>query len=491
MGLTPDARSGGLLARWQGAPASAVWLLVAVGVAGGVLSGGLSAPELVVAPALGLAALALALARPSWAFGALVLLLPVRGLPLNASGPGFSFFVHPYRLVLLLLFLAIAVRAPVGWHRRLVRAPLTYPILLFTALAFASVFYALSAGLWVKQMLQMLVCLGVYVVTMVLVSDRRRFEATCKLLALTGLVHAVYGVVDYLMFLKGLPSLTLPPQLGAFIDPPRAQGLMDDPNGFMTVLLCALPLTVAWSLTFPRGLGRHLWAVAAVLDIALLPMTASRGGALATALLLLTAVGLSLSRRNYLAEPALGRLWRRLALLGVGVGTLAFVITLVVSPPHVVRLVRTFDLAGTAGVGAGRLMLYQRVLENVPRYPLGLGLGSILSPAAGFGNFAHNTFLQILAELGIPGVLLYLWLVFETLRAAARHHAGTTYSVWLVSVSLGLLSTYYAGLTLSMYYDEFFALFWGLLMVGNRLAEEELAARRRAEDTALIPAPAS
>jgi O-antigen ligase len=250
-------------------------------------------------------------------------------------------------------------------------------------------------------------------------------------------------------------------------------------------------LTVAWSLTFPRGLGRHLWAVAAVLDIALLPMTASRGGALATALLLLTAVGLSLSRRNYLAEPALGRLWRRLALLGVGVGTLAFVITLVVSPPHVVRLVRTFDLAGTAGVGAGRLMLYQRVLENVPRYPLGLGLGSILSPAAGFGNFAHNTFLQILAELGIPGVLLYLWLVFETLRAAARHHTGTTYSVWLVSISLGLLSTYYAGLTLSMYYDEFFALFWGLLMVGNRLAEEELAARRRAEDTALIPAPAS
>jgi hypothetical protein len=488
MGLTPDARSGSLLARWQITPASAVWLLV--GVAGGVLSSGLAAPELVLVGALGVAALALALARPSWAFGALVVLLPVRGLPLSISGAGFSVYVHPYRIVLLLLFLAIALRAPVGWYRRVLHAPLTYPILMFTGLAFASVLYALSAGLWVKQMLQMLVCLGVYVVTLVLVSDRRRFEAVCKLVALTGLVHAAYGVVDYLMYLKGLPSFTIPPQLGAYIDPPRAQGLMDDPNGFMMVLLCALPLTVAWSLTFAKGLGRHLWAVAAVLDIALLPMTASRGGALAAALLLLTAVGLSLSRRNYLAGPALGRLWRRLTLLGVGVASLAFAITLVVSPLHVVRLVSTLNPTESAGRG-GRLTLYQRVLGNVPRYPLGVGLGSILSPAAGVGNFAHNTFLQILAELGIPGVLLYLWLVFETLRAALRHHTGTTYSVWLVSVSLGLLSTYYAGLLLSIYYDEFFALFWGLLMVGNRLAEEEKAARRRAEDTALIPAPAS
>jgi len=57
---------------------------------------------------------------------------------------------------------------------------------------------------------------------------------------------------------------------------------------------------------------------------------------------------------------------------------------------------------------------------------LGIGLG-LYKPVVGkylhlsdFGLMAHNTYVEIPAELGIPALLIYLWVIWATYRSLSR-----------------------------------------------------------------------
>jgi O-antigen ligase len=75
-----------------------------------------------------------------------------------------------------------------------------------------------------------------------------------------------------------------------------------------------------------------------------------------------------------------------------------------------------------------RLALWRAGLRMVEAHPVtGVGLGNFKwvvsrydAPGESLGNVAHNTYVEVAAELGIPGLVLWLGLLASTFRALTR-----------------------------------------------------------------------
>ena len=150
-------------------------------------------------------------------------------------------------------------------------------------------------------------------------------------------------------------------------------------------------------------------------------MTGSRGGLVALAVALLAAL-------------ALGGTFRRT------IGTVVAVVILTggayfvfIAPPSSVQHVTHF----TAGGGAGREDLWKVAASVAQREPtLGVGAGNfqVVEPSyaaqtinlthvqqiVDTPNVVHNTYLSLLAELGIPGLLAFLYIAAAALASTAQ-----------------------------------------------------------------------
>jgi O-antigen ligase len=158
----------------------------------------------------------------------------------------------------------------------------------------------------------------------------------------------------------------------------------------------------------------------------------------AGALLLLGAIH-SLSRMGFIASLfALGVLGasavrRKIWLLAVPFAGLLLFLFL---PPGVL-IMRFADLASADQIAAqDRVEVWRETIPLIRAYSItGCGLGAYESAFMPFkrktpmltDSYAHNDYLQYLAELGLPGFVLLAWLlaaiVLQTVRAASLHAA--------------------------------------------------------------------
>ncbi len=80
--------------------------------------------------------------------------------------------------------------------------------------------------------------------------------------------------------------------------------------------------------------------------------------------------------------------------------------------------------------GSGRIGLWQGALNTFENYPiLGIGANSSYSyndEKYGHMNYSHNTYLDVMSELGIIGFTIFICGVYFTIRLAhkARKHSG-------------------------------------------------------------------
>jgi len=191
-----------------------------------------------------------------------------------------------------------------------------------------------------------------------------------------------------------------------------------DANDFATFVVTALPLGVFFMTTRRAVVLRVLAALGIVLLLAGLVRSGSRGGLLA----LVAALGfLALW---YRAVP--GR-WRAVAVAGM-----ALVVLLTASGRYweqmqtIVQPNSDYNVTGQEG----RLALWRRGIGYLLRRPvLGVGADNFpvaegeISPLAyrqayGIGvpwMAPHDAFIQVAAELGVPGVALFLWMLGATL----------------------------------------------------------------------------
>jgi O-antigen ligase len=245
----------------------------------------------------------------------------------------------------------------------------------------------------------------------------------------------------------------------------RLAGGIGDPDGEAALLAAALMLDVGLIATLPRDSAAKALAVlgALIMGLGLLD-TGSRGGFVALAAVLVAAV-------------LLGGRWR-----GRAAGLL--LIVAIVTPVYL------FVLAPSAAVqhlssssSSGRTDLWKVGLKMWEANPIG-GVGS--------GNFtvasihyvqqagditradlivdvphaAHNTYLEIIDELGVPGFLLFLTIVIGSISAALRaariyeRRGDTSFELMSRGVALAVIALLTADFFITNEYEH---LLWLLL----------------------------
>lgn len=211
-------------------------------------------------------------------------------------------------------------------------------------------------------------------------------------------------------------------------DVSRLSGSIGDPNELAALLVPAI-VFAGFMLAVTRGaLGRTLLVGAFLLCAVALFLTQSRGG--------IIALGVAFLATGLLAGPVRAKaLTMLLAVAGFGVVWFTFV-----APPEALSRITNFS----AGGGTGRTDLWSIALAIFGDHKLlGVGTGNfkLVEPRYALGDVdlarvdlildtpkvAHNTYLHVLAELGLVGLLLLGIVVVGSLigcRRAIRAFAG-------------------------------------------------------------------
>lgn len=289
--------------------------------------------------------------------------------------------------------------------------------------------------------------LGVWRFLLIAVRTRRNLAIAVTSFLLLCVAFSLVGIAGSEEFPKIPALMAFNPFRGRL--PAAFGGLTIHPNQLAGMICLYWPLLVALTFAPPSGLRSWPWriliAAVALLATLILILTQSRGGWLAAAAGLFGLIvlwGLAL-------PPSGARRAMRLAAVG---WVLAGLLALAWIGPD--RLQETWlnppkeTAVGTLVTLNYRKVLWPVAITAVQDFPYtGVGLGAFrqvafrlyplpLSPGQDIGH-AHNIFLQTALDVGLPGLVVYLALLFIAAAVAwqvARREAS------LRSIALGLLA---------------------------------------------------
>ncbi len=204
-------------------------------------------------------------------------------------------------------------------------------------------------------------------------------------------------------------------------------GIFGNPNDFAWALAMVFPFAFALMLSSKRFVMRAFWAIATISMVIAVMETMSRGGLIALA------VSAGVTVWQY------GVTGRRRYLLFVSAA--AAVLLLVVAAPegYLQRVVSTVDWAqDETGSAWGRKHLFMVSLRTTLEHPLvGIGPGNFII-VSGSWHGTHNTFTQFSSEAGIPAMLLYIALLWSSLRKLRQVRKKTleTDEEWILAGGL-------------------------------------------------------
>ena len=252
-----------------------------------------------------------------------------------------------------------------------------------------------------------------------------------------------------------------------------------DANDLATLIVTAMPFGLYFALAY-RRLVLRLVAVAGLLLLTFaLIRSGSRGGFLA---FLAVAAFIMLGFTSISARARIGGLVVILAVLGATASDRYWTQMQTIIHPH-----EDYNLTDETG----RVKIWERGVGYMLDRPVfGVGMGNFptaegtISPMARAGEYgrgvrwgaAHNTFVQIGAELGIPGLLLFVGLivsVFVALRRVSRQAAragpqGNDLARLAQSLMTALVGFVVGGFFLSLAYAD---LLYTLTALGLGLAK--------------------
>jgi O-antigen ligase len=398
----------------------AVWpgIAVASGLAIGVAATFDLTTAVVLAAALALAPLVVlfpSLLNP-------LLIVTVFAQVLSVSGVTISRIIAPLALFVVLVALhrggyALRTGAPLGW-------------------VCAYAFWALASGLWTVHLGDTVTALSSLAIALtymfafaILLRSRRELDRVLYTLAA---VAAVVGLIGLFTSQAG-----------------RSQGASGNPNFFAMVEVFALPLVLALAAEVRRRVLRiSLYAVVLVIILSVLA-SLSRGG-------FLTLVSVAVAA---LVLPARSSFFQSRA-------HKAFVLALIAGFTFFAYKAQSGTLAPRLDsifakdrTGAGRTNAWRGAWTSIKERPVfGLGYGSFISEANELmlrtpgvdltnmtlrknGLYAHNSYIETAAEVGVPGLVIFLGMLIATGRALWRsavraRDAGAGYLMRVANASL-------------------------------------------------------
>ena len=344
------------------------------------------------------------------AIAPLVLLYPTLLLPLlivsvftqvlSVGGLTISRIIAPLALLVILVALhrgGYALRAgkPLGW------------VCAYALWAVASGLWTFHLGDTISALSSLAIALTYMFAFAIILRSRRDLDYVLYTLAVVALITGVIGI---------------------FTSRGRAEGASGNPNFFAMVELFALPLVLALAAEVRRRAVRMgLYVVVAVIIVSVFA-SLSRGG-------FLTLVSVAIAA---LVLPARSSFFQSRA-------HKAFVLALIAGFTFFAYKAESGTLAPRLNsifakdqTGAGRTNVWRGAWTSIKERPtLGLGYGSFISEANQLmlrtpgndltnmtlrprGLYAHNAYIETAAEIGIPGLVLFLGMLLATARALWR-----------------------------------------------------------------------
>ncbi len=263
------------------------------------------------------------------------------------------------------------------------------PVLLITVYAVISGAWSDSAGGWFYAMGLLGLALSYFAVAGLLVDSHESIHRYIRAYWYGGLCGSAAGI------------------LALFIGT-RSEGLIGDPNYFGMVQASLVPVTVYYRRHARTRLERNLYSFALLVVLAGAAGAGSRsgllGGAIAIVATMVTRPGLAPARRA------------RVAVGAVVLAGIAFSIGFVANPANLQR--------GFADRGAGRLDFWAVTVDLIQDRPvLGHGFGQLskkiipnMTVTPGVEDLSdtrdsvssHNTWLDIVGDLGVIGIVLWV-----------------------------------------------------------------------------------
>jgi putative inorganic carbon (HCO3(-)) transporter len=276
-------------------------------------------------------------------------------------------------------------------------------LLLGVALIPAAVSSADSIELLTDTFLKVI---AIFVLLINLINTRERLQKMMKLVVICGTVLALFAVMSYV---TGQFTVVTRGEIGTVVGlriSGVVGGIFGNPNDLATSLDLLIPFAVALAL-LRRGVKRLFYlACAGLLGLGVI-LTFSRGGFLglvAMAAVLIWKMG----RKN-----------RALTIASFVIITGVF---LVVMPAgYSSRITTIFDSsADSTGSSEERKELLERAADVAANHLIiGVGIGNY--PVYSLHERrAHNSYLEIAAELGVTGLIAYLIMIFAPLRSLRR-----------------------------------------------------------------------
>jgi O-antigen ligase len=438
---------------------------------------------LAIAAAAGVLAGSHPLLAVAFAAGAALLLLMLQDLVLGVYALAFLGFTDALptfgvlsgaKLVGLVVVIAwLATMATRGTDEELFSR---HPLLIAGLSGFLA--WAALSSVWAESASASLTALSRYVPNLVLipivysaVRTRRQFGLLLGVIVGSAAIAASFGIVHP----PANPSATSG-------DVARATGTAGDANVLAAVLVAGAAIAAGFALraSLP-GMQRLLAAGAAGMCLLGIFLSLSRGGLVALVVSLLVAM-------------VVGGRWR----LRVVLVAFALALAGVVYFTQVASLPSRERISSIGGGGTGRVDLWTVGGRMVAAHPVrGIGVGNFQTSSIHYllqsgaiqrddfiietPKVAHNTYLQVLAELGIVGAALFagilLFCLSCMLRAAGRfaRKGHLDMEIHVRTLFVGLVGLLTADFFISEMYSK---LLWLLLALGPAL----LAMSARAED---------
>jgi tetratricopeptide (TPR) repeat protein len=384
------------------------------------------------------------------------------------KGLGALTFTYVFILVLSCLWLLGMNRKKVV---KFVSTPLNLPLVLFFVFTLFSTIFSINRGASLSELYKVGAFILLYFLLANNIRERSHFQKIIIIILGTGSIVAGYGIYEYFSHWPALREIasTFPP----------------NPNSLAGYLLLIIPLAGVLSLRSPsRWLSSFGFLTVSLAYLGLLA-THSRGGYLAF-------IGSMLFLLWVARGEILQRKLRLFSLLGILLVITISLVTIETSlKPGSLKMVTQFftklkvypisevSVPEANGVSLGepisarlstlqrtptnkfitdRLHIWGRTLEIISDYPFfGTGLetyiivfkrhkipiplsGDSMARYGTSARFAHNEYLQIAAESGLPSLIIFLWIIallFRRGRKDLKERVSGNYERYL---TMGLLS---------------------------------------------------
>ena len=338
----------------------------------------------------------------------------------SVGGLTISRIIAPLALFVVLVALSrgyvLHIGAPLGW------------VCAYSVWALASGIWTVHFGDTVTSLSSLAIALTYMLAFAILLRSRRDLDRVLYTIALMALVVGV---------------------IGFFTSQGRAEGASGNANYFAMVEIFALPFVLVLATEVRSRVARvGLYAIVFVIIFSVFA-SLSRGG-----FLTLIAVGVAA-----LILPARSTFFQSRR-------QKAFVLALIAASCFIAFKANAGSLAprlesifAEGETGAGRTNVWRGAWTSIQERPLlGLGYGSFISEANDLmlrtpgvdlttqrllpqGLYAHNAYIGTTAELGIPGLVLFVGILISTARALRRTAAraaaaGAMYIMRIANASL-------------------------------------------------------